>query len=163
VATHDWSNCRVLERLFMYEQRIERSLFKNLAELERLRLLRELKQAEDADEELAIPEASGFEAATRRPALAGNSKHPSFRRGKLVPVKTGIRNPKQADSKEHNYAKRTQFPPDRADVSSFPIRDYENKPPQDLREDKRKQSQSHTAARTKGAGKTEKLPGAPAH
>ena len=42
VALKDFSNSRVLDRLLMYERRIEHSLYKTMAELQRLRLLREL-------------------------------------------------------------------------------------------------------------------------
>ena len=38
----DFSNSRVLDRLLMYERRIEHSLYKTMAELQRLRLLREM-------------------------------------------------------------------------------------------------------------------------
>jgi hypothetical protein len=65
VAIKDYSNSRVLEKLMMYERRIENSMFKTLHELERLRLLRELEQANEAEEELTIPEAFGFEASTQ--------------------------------------------------------------------------------------------------
>jgi len=50
--------------------------------------------------------------AKRRP-LAGSPKHET-------------RNPKQADSKEHNYAKQTQFPPAKVNVNACSNRDYEN-------------------------------------
>ena len=52
VAIKDYSNSRVLDRLLMYERRIENSMFKTMAELLRLRLLRELKQADDTEEQL---------------------------------------------------------------------------------------------------------------
>jgi len=42
VALKDFSNSRALDRLLMYERRIEHSLYKTMAELQRLRLLREL-------------------------------------------------------------------------------------------------------------------------
>jgi len=42
VVLKDFSNSRVLDRLLMYERRIEHSLYKTMAELQRLRLLREL-------------------------------------------------------------------------------------------------------------------------
>jgi hypothetical protein len=54
-AIKDYSNSRVLDRLSMYERRIENSMFKTLHELERLRLLRELEQANEAEEQPAIP------------------------------------------------------------------------------------------------------------
>jgi hypothetical protein len=42
IALKDFSNARVLDRLLMYERRIEHSLFKTTLELQRLRLLRTL-------------------------------------------------------------------------------------------------------------------------
>ena len=42
VVLKDFSNSRVLDRLLMYERRMEHSLYKTMAELQRLRLLREL-------------------------------------------------------------------------------------------------------------------------
>jgi len=166
VATHDWSNCRVLERLFMYEQRIERSLFKNLAELERLRLLRELKQAEDADEGPAIPKASGFEAATQSsssPSDEAATRSPAADEEPAIPKASGLEaatRSKQTDLQGCDLKKRTQFSPGKVNVSSFATRDYENKPRRGPRENKPKQTEFHTAARTKGVRKTEKLPGA---
>ncbi len=43
IALKDFSNERVLDRLLMYERRIEHSLFKTMLELQRLRLLRNLE------------------------------------------------------------------------------------------------------------------------
>jgi len=43
IAIKDFSNARVLDRLLMYERRIEHSLFKTMLELQRLRLLRNLE------------------------------------------------------------------------------------------------------------------------
>ncbi len=42
LAVKDFSNTRVLERLLMYERRIENSLYKTLLELQRLTLIRKL-------------------------------------------------------------------------------------------------------------------------
>jgi len=42
VVLKDFSNSRVLDRLLMYERRVEHSLYKTMAELQRLRLVREL-------------------------------------------------------------------------------------------------------------------------
>jgi hypothetical protein len=42
IAIKDFSNARVLDRLLMYERRIEHSLFKTILELQRLHLLRTL-------------------------------------------------------------------------------------------------------------------------
>jgi hypothetical protein len=48
-AIKDYSNSRVLDRLLMYERRIENSMFKTIDELRRLRLIRELEEAGIAD------------------------------------------------------------------------------------------------------------------
>ncbi len=42
LAIKDFANARVLDRLLMYERRIEHSLYKTLLELQRLRLIRKL-------------------------------------------------------------------------------------------------------------------------
>jgi len=51
LAIKDFSNARVLDRLLMYERRIEHSLYKTLLELQRLRLIRKLEHPNAADEE----------------------------------------------------------------------------------------------------------------
>ena len=42
MAIKDFSNARVLERLLMYERRMENSLYRTIIELQRLQLIREL-------------------------------------------------------------------------------------------------------------------------
>ena len=49
-AINDLSNSRVLERLLMYERRIENSLYKTLDELHKRKLVRQLEQANKAIE-----------------------------------------------------------------------------------------------------------------
>jgi hypothetical protein len=51
IATYDWSNCKVLDRMMLYERRIENSLHKTLRELERRQLIRQYQQQE-AEQEL---------------------------------------------------------------------------------------------------------------
>jgi len=51
LAIKDFSNARVLERLLMYERRLEHSLYKTTLELQRLRLMRKLENPIGADEE----------------------------------------------------------------------------------------------------------------
>jgi len=46
IALKDFSNARVLDRLLMYERRIEHSLYKTTLELQRLHLLRDLQPSE---------------------------------------------------------------------------------------------------------------------
>jgi len=45
MAIKDFANARVLDRLLMYERRIEHSLYRTLLELQRLRLIRKLDPA----------------------------------------------------------------------------------------------------------------------
>ena len=66
IANSDWPVCRILERLSLYERRMESSLFKTLAELERRRLLRELKQAEGEDHPAEPSPSPRDETAARR-------------------------------------------------------------------------------------------------
>ncbi|MHC4519828.1 MAG: hypothetical protein ACYTAS_14665, partial [Planctomycetota bacterium] len=47
VVVKDFANTRVLDRLLMYERRLEHSLYKTTAELQRLRLLRQLNPPQD--------------------------------------------------------------------------------------------------------------------
>jgi len=51
LAIKDFSNARVLERLLMYERRMEHSLYKTILELQRLHLMRKLDPLRAADEE----------------------------------------------------------------------------------------------------------------
>ena len=46
MAIKDFSNARVLDRLLMYERRIEHSLYRTILELQRLRLIRKLAPAD---------------------------------------------------------------------------------------------------------------------
>ncbi len=54
IATKDWSNSRIIERVLMYERRIEHSIFKVMAELKRLQKLRENEQQIPAAEQAAL-------------------------------------------------------------------------------------------------------------
>jgi len=47
MATKDFANARILERLLMYERRIEHSLYRTIVELQRLRLIQNLDRTDD--------------------------------------------------------------------------------------------------------------------
>jgi len=64
IAIKDFSNARVLDRLLMYERRIEHSLYKTTLELQRLRLLRTLE-----------PSEPNLEPEDRRLAVVGTTTH----------------------------------------------------------------------------------------
>ena len=55
VAKDDWSGRRLIERLFEYERRIEKSLYKTMAELRATQLIRQTAQAEAAKPPAALP------------------------------------------------------------------------------------------------------------
>ena len=50
IATNDFAYCRVIDRMLMYERRIESSLHKTMRELERLQMIRQVKQQYDEQE-----------------------------------------------------------------------------------------------------------------
>ncbi len=52
LAIKDFSNSRVLEKLLMYERRIENSLYRTMLELQRLNMIKKLKDAQDPALEL---------------------------------------------------------------------------------------------------------------
>ncbi len=53
IATRDWSNCRVLDKMMMYERRIESSMYKTLNELNKLQAARKAEQARVAERQSA--------------------------------------------------------------------------------------------------------------
>jgi len=79
MAIKDFANARVLDRLLMYERRIEHSLYKTILEFQRLHLIRKLDPAhgETGYESLpgygdpASPKASPAARALRQDELAG--------------------------------------------------------------------------------------------
>jgi hypothetical protein len=50
MAIKDFSNARVLDRLLMYERRIENSLYRTILELQRLNIMRNVSQSKAVDE-----------------------------------------------------------------------------------------------------------------
>jgi hypothetical protein len=78
IALKDFSNARVLDRLLMYERRIEHSLYKTTLELQRLRLLKTLEHPNGANPAAPAPPFSRRrqacpERSRRDDALTPNS------------------------------------------------------------------------------------------
>jgi hypothetical protein len=69
IATNDFSYCRVIDRMLMYERRIENSLHKTLRELERRQIIRQFQQQE-AEQQFEPSPSLRDEAATRRDVAA---------------------------------------------------------------------------------------------
>jgi hypothetical protein len=135
IATSDWSNCRVLDRMLMYERRIENSMYKTINKLKTQQMIRVIQQA-DANKPKTIPEAFGFEAATQNPAA----------------------------EKKGDLKKQSQYTQPLMGITSYMRGDYGNVPARRVEENKANKAcpehvewgQSHAPAQTKGAGKREK-------
>ena len=104
-AAVDWSNCRVLDKMLLYERRIESSMYRALHELEKLQAAR--KKAERA------------EAAERQSA----EESPPARRDK------------------GDLKKQSQFASALMDTKPCVRKDYDDKLPVGVRENKANQSQ----------------------
>ena len=50
IAKEDWCSSRLIERLFEYERRIEKSLYKTIAQLRAMQLMRQMAQADEAQQ-----------------------------------------------------------------------------------------------------------------
>jgi len=100
IALKDFSSARVLDRLLMYERRIEHSLFKTTRELQSLQLLRNLEPSNNVDlepEDPPQPERLNHPQSSTSPRIAQNKA---------------------------NSANATTI------TNLFPTKDYENEPPQ---------------------------------
>jgi hypothetical protein len=67
VVVEDFAGARVLDRMLMYERRIESSLYRTMAELRREREARQTRVAAEAEE---VPHSEGGLAAGQEPATA---------------------------------------------------------------------------------------------
>jgi len=137
IAISDWSHSKVLDRMLMYERRIENSVIKIMKELKRFQVMRriELQNVEKIEPSTSLRD----EDATR-------SNPPSLKDEAAAP-KT---------EKHGDLKKQSQYAVVQLGARSYIKRDYGNKPAGGDDENKPKQSQIHAAEQTKGAGKSEK-------
>jgi len=116
VAMRDCAGARVLERLLMYERRIENSLLKTSKELDRRKIMRQL---EIAEEELSTDMDQPHPATIEQsPAQDKMTSHPH-------PDK---RHQDEAATQSQKNAKQSQFAPTDIDVTSFTKEDYSINP-----------------------------------
>jgi hypothetical protein len=165
-ATRDWSNFRVLDRMFMYERRIENSMMKMIKELKRFQIMRRI-ELQDANQQNEPSPSLRDEAATRS-ALSvskGNLKKQTQNYGSQFQVPGSAVTARNVDLK-----KQTQFIQDLMGAKSFMQRNYNNNPagltgenkanPSGLsmsaRNCRTSQSQFDAPEPPKGAGKREK-------
>ncbi len=127
IAVSDWSYYRVLDRMLLYERRIENSLNKTINKLKTQQAIRVIQQADAREKENDRAISSLMdEAAT----------HPAKKKGDLK--------------------KQSQLSPAIMGATSSMQGDYDNYPACGIEENKPNQSQSHEPEPTKGAGKREK-------
>ncbi len=139
IATSDWSNCRVLDRMLMYERRIENSVIKIMKELKRFQVMRRI-ELQDAEKQIEPSTSLRDEDAT-------HSNTPSIKDEDATPKK----------EKHGDLKKQSQFTVVELGTRSYIKRDYGNKPAGGCDKNKANRSQSQALEQTKGAGKSEKL------
>jgi len=117
IVVRDFANTRVLDRLLMYERRLEHSLYKTIAELQRLRLLR---QIDPPTEGTTAPPPPNRAKQTQSPM----SQRPANRmqRNTLQPNRPISPPPKQTQSNPMPAKRPAEFrlPQARTAVSSVP-------------------------------------------
>jgi len=147
IASTDWSNCRVLDRMMLYERRIESSMTKMMKELKRQQIMRRIEQ-QDADQQYELSPFLRDEAATE--SVRDEAATESVRDEAATP-KT---------EKKGDLKKQTQFAVVQLGAKSYLKREYEKNPAGDVEENKAKQSQFPVHALTEGVGKGKKSPAA---
>ena len=128
VASSDWCNCRVLDRMMLYERRIENSMLKIMNELKKREIMRRIEY-QDGDEQYEPSPSLRDEAATRCPA-----------------------------EKKGDLKKQSQFAPELMGVTPFDKGDYGNMPAGDGEKNKAKQSPFPAPEPAERAGKGKKMP-----
>ena len=101
----DFANSRVLDRLMLYERRIENSLHKSMRELERRQLIRQYRQQE-AEQKLPIQEPN--QLAEKNSDLKKQSQFMPAIMG-VTPFVKGFYGMESAAGDEEKKAKQTQF------------------------------------------------------
>ena len=135
ITTIDWSNCRVLDRMLMYERRIENSVIKITKELKRFQVMRRI-ELEDADKQREPSPSLPDEAATGCEPARKNT----------------------------DLKKQSQFAVIQVGAKSYLKREYDKNPAGEVEENKAnrtcpehvERSQFHAAEPTGPAGKMEK-------
>ena len=110
IATNDFAYCRVIDRMLMYERRIENSLHKTLRELERRQLIRQFQQQE-AKQELPTQEPDQFRLA---PNTAGGLITDLKKQSQYVPGQNGAKSYLKGDYDKNSPAGEEQNKPNQS-------------------------------------------------
>jgi hypothetical protein len=113
IATSDWSYFRVLDRMLMYERRIENSMMKMIKDLKRFQIMRRI-ELQDANQQNE-PSPSLRDGAATRSALAvskGNLKKQSQNYGSQFQVPGSAVTARKGNVKKQsqNYGSQFQVP-----------------------------------------------------
>jgi len=133
IASTDWCNCRVLDRMMLYERRIESSMTKMMKELKRQQIMRRIEY-EDAGEqyEPSLRMRSGPSPSLRDEAATRSTQaYPSAR------DEAATRRPAE---KKGDLEKQTQFAPELMGTTTFLKGDYGKKPVHGAKENKANQA-----------------------
>ncbi len=139
----DFTHYQVLDRLMLYERRMESSLHKTITLLKKLQLMRIIEQADAAKRRLAQETAqartqkSNLKKQSQSPASGGKPETRSWR-SELADLK-----------------KQSQLAAERMGITSCAQEDYDGQPPVGARENKANQSQLDEPTQ-KGAGEKRK-------
>ncbi|MFC1794457.1 hypothetical protein ACFL3Q_12815 [Planctomycetota bacterium] len=132
IATSDWSNGMVLDRMMMYERRIENSVIKIMKELKRFQTIHRIEWQDVEKQREPSPSLRDSLGGHRRKASCGltaeaatQSNSPSHSETATQPV-----------VKECKLKKQTQYIEDLTDVKSLFQGDYGNKPAGPIEENK---------------------------
>jgi hypothetical protein len=118
----DYSYSRVLDRLILYERRIESSLHKTLRELERRQLIRQYQQQE-AEQELEPGQAIHIPINDDRDVAATKEQE---KQGDLKKQNRFRLSPNTAGGLITDLKKQTQFSEDHISANSLEKGDYDN-------------------------------------
>ena len=135
IATSDWSNCRVLDRMLIYERRIENSMIKIIKELKRFQVIHRI--------EIQEVERQREPSPSLRDSLGGHLTAEAATRYRPT-------------GKKGDLKKQSQYIQALIGAKSFMQGDYNNNPACGVEENKPNQSQSNEPASTKVAGKRKK-------
>ena len=153
VARLDWSSSRVLERMMIYEKRIESSLHKTMDELKKYQIMRQVEQQYDYEEQLEPSLRPRSEPALSPPKGQAPSLRDSL--GGHLTAEAATHNP--AAEKKGDLKKQSQFVPGENGAKSFVKGDYDDISPAGDVENKANQSQFSAPDSPKGAKQTSEV------
>jgi hypothetical protein len=157
VARLDWASSKVLERMIMYERRIESSLNRTMNELKSHQKIRRAER-QDAEEEQAAPNEAilrAFEPSALNRTIYDDA-HTRRRERQTREFWDWVARRQMEAEKHSDLVKQTQFPVDDIDIKTFLKIAYGDNPADEAGENKAKRSQISDCGPSEEAGKSGK-------